>query len=95
MTWTFFTGQSREAFRRQLPLDDATWARGRGWASVISRASDYAADDLRTLDAIHLATAEHIVSVTNDVLEAFVAYDERLLAAASDAGLPVAAPGLI
>jgi hypothetical protein len=26
-------------------------------------------------------------------LTAFVAYDERLLAAAKDAGLPVAAPG--
>jgi uncharacterized protein len=62
--------------------------------SVISRASGYVDADLRSLDAIHLATAEHVVSVTNDVLEAFVAYDERLLAAASDAGLPVAAPGL-
>ena len=24
-------GESREAFRAALPLDDATWARGRGW----------------------------------------------------------------
>lgn len=32
MAWTLFVGQSREAFRRVLPLDDATWARGRGWA---------------------------------------------------------------
>jgi aminoglycoside phosphotransferase (APT) family kinase protein len=32
VAWTFFAGQSREVFRRQLPLDDATWARGRGWA---------------------------------------------------------------
>lgn len=32
MAWTFFTDESREAFRRGLPLDDATWARGRGWA---------------------------------------------------------------
>jgi predicted nucleic acid-binding protein len=62
--------------------------------SVISRASGYADADLRLHDAIHLATAEHIVSMTDDVLEAFVAYDERLLAAASDAGLPVVAPGL-
>lgn len=32
IAWTFFTGESREAFRAALPLDPATWARGRGWA---------------------------------------------------------------
>ncbi len=32
MAWTFFTDESRERFRSSLPLDDATWARGRGWA---------------------------------------------------------------
>jgi len=32
IAWTFFSGESREAFRAALPLDDATWARGRGWA---------------------------------------------------------------
>ena len=32
IAWTFFTGESREAFRAALQLDDATWARGRGWA---------------------------------------------------------------
>jgi aminoglycoside phosphotransferase (APT) family kinase protein len=32
MAWTFFSGQSREVFRSGLPFDDATWARGRGWA---------------------------------------------------------------
>ena len=31
IAWTLFTGESREAFRAALPLDDATWARGRGW----------------------------------------------------------------
>lgn len=62
--------------------------------SVIARAAGYGDRDLRSLDAIHLATAEHVVSVTHEVLEAFVAYDERLLAAARDIGLPVAAPGL-
>jgi aminoglycoside phosphotransferase (APT) family kinase protein len=31
MAWTFFTGESRDMFRRCLPFDDATWARGRGW----------------------------------------------------------------
>lgn len=32
IAWTLFKGDSREAFRRALPLDRATWARGRGWA---------------------------------------------------------------
>ncbi len=32
IAWTYFEGESREVFRRSLPFDDATWARGRGWA---------------------------------------------------------------
>ncbi len=32
MAWTFFAGESSATFRRGLPFDDATWARGRGWA---------------------------------------------------------------
>jgi aminoglycoside phosphotransferase (APT) family kinase protein len=32
MAWTFFSGESREAFRTTLGLDHATWARARGWA---------------------------------------------------------------
>jgi aminoglycoside phosphotransferase (APT) family kinase protein len=32
IAWTFFSGQSRKAFHDGLPVDDATWARGRGWA---------------------------------------------------------------
>ena len=32
IAWTFLMGESRAAFRARLPLDDATWARGRGWA---------------------------------------------------------------
>lgn len=32
MAWTFFTDEGRERFRSGLRLDDATWARGRGWA---------------------------------------------------------------
>ena len=32
IAWTFFSGESRAAFRAALPVDDATWARGRGWA---------------------------------------------------------------
>ena len=32
IAWTFFSGPSRKAFRAHLPVDDETWARGRGWA---------------------------------------------------------------
>ena len=32
IAWTFLFGESRDMFRKMLPLDDATWARGRGWA---------------------------------------------------------------
>ncbi len=32
MAWTFFSAEGREAFRAHLQMDDAAWARGRGWA---------------------------------------------------------------
>lgn len=44
---------------------------------------------LRTLDALHLATALSI----GDAPEAFVTYDDRLAKAAGDAGLVVLQPG--
>lgn len=31
IAWTFFNNESRQAFRKALPLDNATWERGRGW----------------------------------------------------------------
>ena len=30
--WTLFEAEGREAFRSAIGVDDATWARGRGWA---------------------------------------------------------------
>jgi len=32
IAWTFLSGEGREAFRAQVPVDAATWTRGRGWA---------------------------------------------------------------
>ena len=32
IAWTLFSSESRETFRSALPVDGATWARGRGWA---------------------------------------------------------------
>ena len=43
---------------------------------------------LRSLDAIHLDTAR----LLSEDLDAIVSYDDRLLKAATEAGLPVASP---
>jgi aminoglycoside phosphotransferase (APT) family kinase protein len=32
IAWTLFTGTSRRTFRQHLDIDDAVWARARGWA---------------------------------------------------------------
>ncbi|WP_437338650.1 aminoglycoside phosphotransferase family protein [Sorangium sp. So ce394] len=32
IAWTFFRGESRDAFRAAVSADSATWARARGWA---------------------------------------------------------------
>ncbi|GGM06012.1 aminoglycoside phosphotransferase family protein [Deinococcus aerophilus] len=56
--WTLFWGESREVFRAALPLDAATWARGRGWAlwkALITleehREPEAGADPLRAAEA--------------------------------------------
>jgi aminoglycoside phosphotransferase (APT) family kinase protein len=41
VAWALFSGESREAFKAALGFDDATWARGRGWALVAVRALPY------------------------------------------------------
>jgi aminoglycoside phosphotransferase (APT) family kinase protein len=32
IAWTALSGASREAFRARIDVDQATWARARGWA---------------------------------------------------------------
>jgi aminoglycoside phosphotransferase (APT) family kinase protein len=32
VAWYLLSAHSRDVFRAALPVDDATWARGRGWA---------------------------------------------------------------
>lgn len=32
IAWTFLSGDSQRVFKERLPVDDATWTRGRGWA---------------------------------------------------------------
>jgi predicted nucleic acid-binding protein len=57
-------------------------------ARVADRAFSVAPALLRSLDAIHLASALEL----GTSLDAFVTYDDRLAAAARDAGLPVVRP---
>ncbi|MEI6454129.1 MAG: type II toxin-antitoxin system VapC family toxin [Actinomycetes bacterium] len=56
---------------------------------VIEAAAELEGESLRSLDALHLASALAIKAT----LEAFVAYDSRLQSAAAAAGLPTSAPG--
>jgi uncharacterized protein len=55
---------------------------------LLDAAGRLAEPGLRSLDAIHLATAQSL----GPALTAFVTYDRRLLTAADRAGLPTAAP---
>ena len=48
---------------------------------------------LRSLDAIHLATAQVLANEAGAALTAFVSYDQRLLASARKAEFPTASPG--
>jgi predicted nucleic acid-binding protein len=58
-------------------------------AALLDEAASVEPPGLRSLDAIHLATA----TLLGDELAAFLVYDTRLAAAARGAGLPVASPG--
>lgn len=60
--------------------------------AVRATAAAYHDPALRSLDAIHLASA-HSLALDGVEITAFVTYDKRLLAAVRDAGLPVASPG--
>ena len=57
--------------------------------SIAKAASTFGPPELRTLDAIHLATAD----AYRQSITALCAYDHRLLAAARAHDLPVASPG--
>ena len=67
IAWTLFGGESRDAFRAAMGLDDATWARGRGWtlwkglitlAEHIDTNPSQAAESRRVIDEV-LADHRH------------------------------------
>lgn len=62
-------------------------------STVRATAATFAEPTLRSLDAIHLATAQILTNESGTTLIAFVTYDRRLLDYAKAAGLPTASPG--
>ncbi len=56
--WAIFTGDTRRTFRAALDVDDATWARGRGWAlwQGLSAISYY-----RDSNPLFAASARHTI----------------------------------
>jgi len=92
--------QVPRALRRSAPqaLIGVPAARGRVFRLEIDNtirapAAEFAAPTLRSLDAIHLATAQVLTNESGTALIAFVTYDRRLLESAKAAGLPTASPG--
>jgi predicted nucleic acid-binding protein len=63
--------------------------------TIRATAAAYQDPLLRTLDAIHLATAQVLASSGGIGLASFVTYDRRLLDAAQAQGLSVEHPGMI
>jgi uncharacterized protein len=62
-------------------------------STIRATAAAYAEPNLRSLDAIHLATAQVLTNESGSPLVAFVTYDRRLLDAAKATGFPTASPG--
>ena len=60
--------------------------------AVRATAGAYPSAHLRSLDAIHVATADQLVA-SGGTVSAFVTYDKRLAACAVELGFDVAAPG--
>jgi aminoglycoside phosphotransferase (APT) family kinase protein len=70
IAWTLLSVDGRQAFRERLSVDEATWARGRGWAlwkalvacaQTVGRADEEAANARRVLGGIfsEYATGSH------------------------------------
>ena len=50
IAWTLLTAEGRAAFRERLEVDDAAWARGRGWAlwKALADGTDRVLDEIAT-----------------------------------------------
>ena len=71
IAWTFLSGESQRVFKQRLPVDEATWTRGRGWAIwkamiVLVGALDTDPDDAEfTKSVIGKIIADHCDARTN------------------------------
>ncbi|MFV2099078.1 phosphotransferase [Micromonospora sp. LOL_014] len=76
IAWTLLTSDSRQAFRARLAVDDATWARGRGWAlwKTLASCSNASADPEK---AEELANAHRILAGICSELTANVVTETR------------------
>lgn len=61
--WSLFSGDSRVAFREAVHVDEATWARGRGWAlSVSAVALPYYRDSNPMLAGLSRFAIEQVIA---------------------------------
>lgn len=54
IAWTLLSTEGRQVFRERLSIDDALWARGRGWAlwkTLVTCASSVGESDVEAIDA--------------------------------------------
>ncbi|MBO4208115.1 aminoglycoside phosphotransferase family protein [Micromonospora echinofusca] len=85
IAWTLLTGDGREAFRSRLSADDATWARGRGWALWKTLATCSATfKDVE--DAEEFANAQRVLG------EISAEYTANATEARNSSGLPACMP---
>jgi aminoglycoside phosphotransferase (APT) family kinase protein len=59
IAWTFLSGESTDVFKDRLPVDSATWVRGRGWA--IWKAMIVLASALESGDQQDAAQTTHVI----------------------------------
>ncbi len=68
IAWTFLSGESSRVFTERLPVDRATWTRGRGWAIwkamkvLIGALADDPEDAAFTTGVIDRILADHLAS---------------------------------
>ena len=78
----------------RIPTVLGTIARFEINPAVRGLAASYTDSTLRSLDAIHLATAQVLAAELRGSSITFVTYDKRLLNAATNAALVTASPGM-
>jgi aminoglycoside phosphotransferase (APT) family kinase protein len=71
IAWTFLDGDSRAVFRAQLHIDDATWARGRGWAlwkALLELAADLSVPGSAEESAVRFGWRRSAGQIVDDVI---------------------------